>query len=171
MDFEQVVTPDWVREKLRQFNLKNAELATALNVSDSQISQWLSGPRKPTAATKAAIYYFFSGLELQQLKFRPDVLKLKTMHFVLVRIPATSKQYSITWNHIDSNLVVNGCDIDELKYVDITRYKYLLLDPDEQHYSILYEINLEGEELKLDLKAKAELANDFEIFYGYQKFR
>ena len=143
-------------------------MATALNVSDSQISQWLSGTRNPTAATKAALHYYFQSIELNQLKNRNDILKLSTMQYVAVKAPVTGKQYTILWNHYDRNLVVNKSEIDEIKYVDLSRYRYLLLNPDDDHYNILYEFNTE-DELRLIRKAKADFAHDFEVVYGYDR--
>lgn len=54
-----IVTPEWIRGQLLTKDMNNRELAKGVNVSDSQISQWLSGNKKPTRAAKAAIYYFF----------------------------------------------------------------------------------------------------------------
>lgn len=164
-DFD-FVDPEWIKAKIKAFGLKNGDLAVALNVSGSQISQWIGGNRNPSSSTKAALFYYFSSLELTQLRNRSDVLKLSNMQYLPVRNPANGKQYIILWNHSDRKLVVNRSEIDDIKYIDLSRYKYLLLDPDFEHYSVLYEINISGE-LKLDKKAKAQLATDFEAVYAY----
>ena len=56
----QIVTPDWVKEQLTSRNVTIGELAKGVNVSHSQVNQWLSETRKPSRAAKAAIYYFLT---------------------------------------------------------------------------------------------------------------
>ena len=90
------------------------------------------------------------------------------MQYVAVKAPGTRKQYTILWNHYDQKLVVNKSEIDEIKYVDLARFKFLLLNPDDDHYNILYEFNTD-DELKLIRKVKADFAHDFEVIYGYDQ--
>jgi transcriptional regulator with XRE-family HTH domain len=53
------ITGEWMREMLDLLDMAHKDLSIAMNVSPSQVSQWLSGNRIPTEATKAGIYYFF----------------------------------------------------------------------------------------------------------------
>ena len=62
------INSEWIKGKIKSHGIKNSDLATALNVSDSQISQWLSGTRNPSSATKAALHYYFQSMELKPAK-------------------------------------------------------------------------------------------------------
>jgi hypothetical protein len=57
-----LVTPGWIKSMLKDTGSTSRDLAGGVNVSDSQISQWLSGARNPSGAAQAAIFYYFKNL-------------------------------------------------------------------------------------------------------------
>jgi len=157
------ITPEWIKEKIKASALKNSDLAEALSVSDSQISQWLGGTRKPSSATKAAIYYFFESRGFESVS-NAETLKLSSGQFIAVKT-SNRNQYFILWNHFDSQLVIHRSNSNDIKYADLNKYKYLSLNPENWLYNIVYRIDTADGTLKLYRIKKAELAKDFEIIF------
>jgi DNA-binding transcriptional regulator YiaG len=58
-----IVTPKWIKDRLKEKGLEQNHLARYLEVSKSQVSQWMTGTRNPSKAAKAAIYMFFERKE------------------------------------------------------------------------------------------------------------
>ncbi|HYF69066.1 MAG TPA: helix-turn-helix transcriptional regulator [Ohtaekwangia sp.] len=168
MDSFEHITGDWIREKLREHSLRNGDLAAGLNVSDSQVSLWLSGGRTPAKPTLAAIHFFFQNLELKKHIGKGDLLKLPDMQYLAVRIPISGNRYLILWNSHGRKLLVNKSDLDEIEYIDLSRYKYLLLNPDIEHFNFLFEF-VTGPELRLMEKSKGDLARNVKVIYGWEK--
>ena len=61
----QVVTPEWLRERLGNDRGKRAKLAKELGVSPDKVSKMLAGSRKPQADEIPVIYAFFGVTDLQ----------------------------------------------------------------------------------------------------------
>ena len=57
-----IVSPDWIKQQLKDNNTSQRDLAIGVNVDDRQISDWLAARRNPSNAAKAAIWYFFHAI-------------------------------------------------------------------------------------------------------------
>lgn len=55
----QVITPEWLKERLGNDRGKRAQLAKALGISPDKVSKMLSGSRKPQAEEIPIIHAFF----------------------------------------------------------------------------------------------------------------
>ena len=58
-----IVTPEWIEQKLSENNLKKSELAKACNTSSSRVSNWLKGNMPPIA--QALVWYYFDKLKVK----------------------------------------------------------------------------------------------------------
>ena len=76
---------------------------------------------------------------IQGLLQKPNLLKLKSNEFLVVKDIRLSNPVSILWTYEDEQLVVSkvGSDMEELMQpsVSIQDEHYLLLDPDDEGYS------------------------------------
>lgn len=54
-----IVTPDWIRQQLKEKKVSQKEFAEGVNTISPRVSEWLSGTKKPSAAAKAAVWYYF----------------------------------------------------------------------------------------------------------------
>jgi transcriptional regulator with XRE-family HTH domain len=161
------VTSEWIKEKMKTLGLKNSNLADILKVSASQISSWLAGTRNPSASAKAAIYYYFENQEMSNMRQRKDVLKLSTFQYLALHIPETEKRYLVTWNHLEKQFCINTSGIKEMSYIDVRRYNYILLDPEHEYYSVIFQIKIHEGELRLFRIQESDLSQDFDVTYNY----
>ena len=54
-----IVTPDWIRQKLKETGKMQKELALEIATDPSRLSEWLNGKRGMTGPVRAAIWYYF----------------------------------------------------------------------------------------------------------------
>lgn len=56
------VNIEWIKTKMEEYNLKQADLVDYLNVNKSTISEWLSESKELTEIHKTMFFYFFKAL-------------------------------------------------------------------------------------------------------------
>lgn len=59
------ITPEKVAQLMKTFNIKSGEVADALGIGKAEVSSFMSGHRSVSRRTKAALYYFFKVIELE----------------------------------------------------------------------------------------------------------
>lgn len=67
MNFDYI-TPAWIKEKLKEEGLSQADLAAAIGTNEPTFSGWMNEKHKMLNTTKAAIYYYFEVRRCQKLR-------------------------------------------------------------------------------------------------------
>lgn len=72
----------------------------------------------------------------------------------------------ILWNHYELSLIVVRSEIDDIEYLDLCRYKYLIVDPDKERYRVAFEIKI-SDDVELIRRGGGELSRKFDPVYKY----
>jgi transcriptional regulator with XRE-family HTH domain len=65
MKFDHV-TPEWVKNKLKEHRMKQKDLVEAIDTDKYTVSRWVTGSFPIGSMAKAAIHYYFENLERTQ---------------------------------------------------------------------------------------------------------
>lgn len=59
-----IVTPEWIRERMEALNIHTKDLVQQLGITPSEISVFVNGKRPMSRAMRAMFYYYFLTFEL-----------------------------------------------------------------------------------------------------------
>lgn len=59
------VTPEWVRNQMKEHNKTSNDLSNDLKINHSTISLWINGRQEMTKAPKAMFYFYFDNIRLR----------------------------------------------------------------------------------------------------------
>lgn len=59
-----IVTPEWIRERMKVLNIHTKDLVQQLGITPSEISVFVNGKRPMSRAMRAMFYYYFLTFEL-----------------------------------------------------------------------------------------------------------
>jgi len=113
----------------------------------------------------------------KQIESRNDYIKIdssqsKSGHFIYVGHPSLENYYAIMWNH--DKHIISICEmknrlIEENQVIELEKYKYLMVNYNQQNHQKLFEFYINKKLLSLELKLvkDSEMSNvELKIYYS-----